>query len=89
LQLKFITTQSEDGLEEVFTFPDTINHDAMAEALERVKNQTRGNWRRVFRKPISAGFVDSEGRCYGMSETLRLQSRPKEDTALLAVQVNC
>tara|TARA_R110000744_G_scaffold170264_2_gene288422 strand:- start:21933 stop:22136 length:204 start_codon:yes stop_codon:yes gene_type:complete len=32
--------------------------------------------------PISAGFVD-DSKCFGESESLRLVSRPKEDTELI------
>lgn len=85
--MKFIcTTSSDDGKEEIFTFPRSIDHDAMAEVLNYIKNQTRGNWKRVRRSPISAGFVDSKGSCYGESITLNLTSREPEDTRLLAAQ---
>lgn len=82
--MKFITTQDRDGKEELFIFPRNINHDAMAEVLGYIKNQTHGNWSRVFRKPISAGFIEG-GKCCGMSESLKLKARP-EDTALLLAQ---
>ncbi len=81
--MKYIVTKDEEGREEIFTFPDSVHHDAMAEILNRIKNQTHGNWKRVRRRPISAGFVRSDGTCFGSSETLRLESRPA-DTALLA-----
>jgi hypothetical protein len=84
--LKFITTRNEEGAEEVFVFPKSIDHDAMAEALEGIRNQTHGNWKRSYRKPIAAGFVSEQWGCYGMSQTLDLQSRP-EDTELLAKQI--
>lgn len=82
--MKFITTKDAEGREELFMFPSDIDHDAMAEVLGYIKNQTHGNWRRVFRKPVAAGFV-SGGKCHGKSETLGLSARP-EDTALLAKQ---
>lgn len=84
--MKFITMQDENGKLELFTFPKSIHHDAMAEVLGRIKNQTHGNWHRVFREPVSAGFVSADGACYGKSETLGLSSRP-EDSALLAKQL--
>jgi hypothetical protein len=84
--LKFVTTIDEDGKEELFSFPDGVHHDAMAEILGRIKNQTHGTWFRVYREPISAGFIDVSGTCYGQSETLGLASRP-EDTALYAKQL--
>lgn len=83
--MKYICTDSEYG-EEVFTFPRTVDHDAMAEVLTRIKNKTLGNWERVTREPISAGFVDVSGNCFGKSETLNLESRGMEDTTILAEQ---
>lgn len=83
--MKFITTVDDEGKEELFLFNRSINHDAMAEVLGYIKNQTGGNWKRVRRKPVAAGFVDASGKCHGKSETLGLKSRP-EDTKLLATQ---
>lgn len=85
--MKFITTRDEQGKEELFAFPRNVHHDAMAEVLGRIKNQTHGNWRRVYREPVAAGFIDAAGACVGHSETLGLVARP-EDTALLATQNN-
>ena len=82
--MKYIVTEDEDGNEEIFTFPNSVNHDCMAEALGRIKNQTHGSWKRINRYPISAGFVGKDNKCYGMSETLNLKSRPDADTKLLA-----
>jgi hypothetical protein len=33
---------------------------------------------------ISAGYVTAQKECYGMSTSLELESRPRQDTALLA-----
>lgn len=85
--MKFITTVDDAGHEEVFLFPRNIEHAAMAEVLGRIKNQTSGQWYRVFRKPIAAGFVKANGNCYGHSETLNLSARP-EDSALLLKQLD-
>ena len=79
--MKYIVMQDEEGAEDIFIFPRRIHHDAMAEALSRIKNQTHGNWERVVREPVSAGFVSGK-RCHGESESLRLKSRP-QDAALL------
>lgn len=84
--MKYITTHDRNGKEELFTFPRSIDHDAMAEVLCHIKNQTHGNWERVFRMPVAAGFVGPDGKCYGRSETLKLAARP-EDTALLKAQL--
>ena len=83
--MKYICTDSDYG-EEIFIFPRTVNHDAMAEVLCRIKNHTHGNWRRVFRNPISAGFVDINCNCFGKSETLGIESRGAVDTSLLHEQ---
>ena len=80
--MKYITTKQPDGTEEIFTFPRSVHHDCMAEILGHIRSQSRGDWKRVRRVPISAGFVEG-GKCVGMSESLSLRSRP-EDTALLA-----
>lgn len=84
--MKYICTKNEDGLEEIFTFPDSVNHDAMAEVLSRIKNQTHGNWERIWRYPISAGFVLPDGTCFRESITLDLKSRNEIDTELLRKQ---
>lgn len=83
MKMKYVVTRNEADLEEIFLFLPTINHDAMAEALSGIKNSTRGNWYRVHRQAVSAGFVDRAGACYGRSESLGLSARP-EDTRLLA-----
>ncbi len=83
--MKYIATKNQDNQEEIFTFPDSVNHDAMAEVLGCIKNQTSVPWERVMREPISAGFVDQSANCYGESITLRLKSR-EEDSILLQLQ---
>jgi hypothetical protein len=78
---KYIVTTRGDGIEEIFIFPSTVDHDAMMESLESIKNQTCGNWDRIFRLPISAGFTDGI-KCWGRSETLNLNSRTKDSEIL-------
>ena len=78
--MKYIITKSDLGSIEMFTFPSAVHHDIMAEAISRLKDQNHGDWRRVRRDPISAGFI-FDGVCYGKSETLGLNSR-SEDTAV-------
>lgn len=80
--MKYIVTKQTDGTEEIFVFPRAVHHDCMAEVLGRVRSQSWGEWKRVFREPIAAGFVEG-GKCVGHSESLNLQSRPEEDTKLL------
>ncbi len=84
--MKYIVTETESGHREIFIFPNEVNHDCMAEALYGIRNQTHGDWRRVRRKPVSAGFV-TEGKCHGYSETLGLSAHAS-DTAMLERIVN-
>ena len=79
--MKYIVTQNESGEREIFLFPSNVHHDAMAEVLSGIRNQTHGDWRRIHREPVSAGFVVG-GLCCGESESLHLKSHP-DDTALL------
>lgn len=76
--------------EEIMVFPKSINHDCFAEGAH-FRNQTSGNWNRVFRKPVSAGFIhmgdDGSLHCVGESVSLHLKSRPKPDTTLLTEQL--
>ncbi|MNR53314.1 hypothetical protein D3C85_1733100 [compost metagenome] len=50
--------------------------------VARIKNQSGGNWERVRRTPIAAGFYDGK-TCYGHSETLKLRSRGTKDEELI------
>ena len=77
---------NENRKDEIIVFPRSINHDCMAEGMRRVRTQTWGNWKRLTRTPVSAGFVSPDGECYGRSETLNLDSLKAEDTALLKLQ---
>ena len=83
--MKYICVQNEDGGFEIITFPKSIHHDVMSEAVQRMKNQTHGNWNRTLRKTISAGFVNINNECFGKSESLGLESK-KEDTEILHKQ---
>lgn len=84
--MKYIVFLNESTKqEEIMVFPKSINHDCFAEGAH-FRNQTSGNWNRVFRKPISAGFVGSTPKglvCLGESMSLNLKSRPEIDTTLL------
>lgn len=86
-EMKYIVTQRDtelDGvfIEEIFIFPKSVNHDCFAEVVNCIKNETHGNWHRVRRTVISAGFTDGV-KCYGHSESLNLNSRKELDTELL------
>jgi hypothetical protein len=79
--MKYIVTKDENDIREIFIFPETVNHDVMAENITRMRNKTWGDWKRLTRTPISAGFVNQSG-VYGKSETLGLVSC-KSDNQLL------
>jgi hypothetical protein len=89
--MKYVCFLNEDtGQEEILVFPKTINHDCFAEMAGRIKNQIDGNWHRVMREPISAGFVAEIGAglvCHGSSMTLGLSTRDC-DTDILRKQLN-
>lgn len=83
-QRKYIVVMnSETEMEEIFTFPMTIDHDAMFEAIYRAKNCTREYWTRNWRVAVSAGFVASNNECYGESISMNLKSRNEVDTLIL------
>jgi hypothetical protein len=73
-----------DGSEQIFTFPKSVDHDRMLEALEAIRMGSDRDWSRAYRsgKVVSAGFVEN-GHCGGRSETLNLKSRGAVDTVLL------
>ena len=81
--MKYIV-MSVKGVESIFTFPSTIDHDRMHEAITMIRFGHGHHWDRELRGdfPISAGFVQ-DGRCFGHSETLSLKSRGQADTVLL------
>jgi len=90
--MKYICLEHpETHEEEIIVFPRTIDHDCMAEVCSRIKNQSHGQWHRVHRTVVSAGFVDlrTDGimRCYGRSESLNTESR-LVDTSILNLQFN-
>ncbi|MNY62544.1 hypothetical protein D3C86_1993750 [compost metagenome] len=80
--MKYIVTETEDGTQDIFIFDKQIHHDCFAEMVARIKNQSGGNWERVRRTPIAAGFYDGK-TCYGHSETLKLRSRGAKDEELI------
>ncbi len=76
--MKYICFKTETKIEEIITFPRTINHDDISFRCTHIGY--------VMREPISAGFVSTEGDCYGKSITLNMKSRP-EDTEILKKQL--
>lgn len=82
--MKYVVTRDEDGKEQLFMFPKSINHDDFAEVLSYIKVYTGPrNWERQYRKPIAAGFTDGKN-CTGRSETLNLDSRGRLDEMLIS-----
>ena len=83
MQMKYVVMANEVGVESIFLFPKTIDHDAFVESAMSLRDTTLGAWRRPAQKTVAAGFVDN-GKCYGRSETLNKDSRGKVDTALMS-----
>ncbi|MGE0740920.1 MAG: hypothetical protein AB7O98_06215 [Hyphomonadaceae bacterium] len=69
---KYIVYRGDDGRERIATFPTSTIHAAYA--------ASRGI---ASARLVSAGFVTAEKECFGASSSLHLNSRPREDTALL------
>lgn len=85
MTLKYVVTEDEDGVEEIFVFPKRYNHDDFASDINGLRVRDPNNhreWERKYKKPVSGGFVDGM-KCYGRSETLGLDSRGERDTLLL------
>ena len=82
--MKYIVTKTEDGTEEIFLFPKSVNHKMFSESVYAIKDQSYGNWKRIRREVVSAGFIEG-GRCTGYSESLGIGSR-EQDTSFLTNQ---
>lgn len=62
-------------------FPDMLVHKLIADQIKAMMVMEHG-WSNI--KTVSAGFIRmSDLKCYGKSETLNLDSRPEEDTAII------
>ena len=81
-EMKYVVTKTKNGPEQIFIFEKGIDHDRFYEVLSYIKEGHDRDWKREFRELISAGFSDGK-ICWGKSETLNKNSRPKEDTILL------
>jgi len=86
--VKYVCTVQEDGphpgKEEIFPIPDDVIHATFAVRIE-VMPEWIGDRNLIFRRIISAGFINSKGECVGKSESLKLTARP-EDTAIYQAQ---
>lgn len=40
MEMKYIVTEDEDGKEEFFMFPKSVDHDCFAEVAGRIKNKS-------------------------------------------------
>ena len=74
MKQKYITFQSHAD-QHLIAFPWFIQHSHFAECVK----QASPHYPML---PISAGFI-VDSKCEGESESLRLSSRPKEDTQLI------
>ena len=81
-EMKYVVTKTKGGPEQIFIFEKGIDHDRFYEVLSYIKEGHDRNWLREFRELVSAGFTDGK-ICWGKSETMKKNSRPKEDTILL------
>lgn len=72
--MKYVVFANPVGEETIAVFPSAVMHIEMSKLVT-------DNAKRL--KPISGGFIDSEGRCYGQSLSLELKAREQEDTSLL------
>jgi hypothetical protein len=71
------------GLEVPIVFPELCVHSLIAEAVQPTLEK---HWEGSTATPISAGFLSSTGfldECHGKSDTLKLESRGEQDTALI------
>lgn len=80
-EMKYVVVNSDEFGDQLFLFPESVNHNDFAEVLSNIKHGSYRNWNRIYREPVSAGFSDGV-ICYGRSESLNLDSR-KIDTVLL------
>ena len=60
-------------------FTESVDDYSMLESIKFIGNIIRG--------PISAGLIGPVYNCYGSSKTLKLKSRLRIDTDLLALQM--
>ena len=77
---KYVVFESYQGSQHLLAFPDFIQHSVFAEHVQKASPYTPMH-------PMSAGFI-VDAQCEGISESLRLSSRPKEDTDLLVKMLN-
>lgn len=75
MKQKYVTFNTYGEEQHLIAFPNFIQHSVFAE-----KVQEASPYKPMI--PISAGFI-VDSKCEGTSESLRLNSRPKEDTDLL------
>ena len=73
--MKYVVFANPVGKETITIFPSIVMHVEMADLVKGVSKRL---------KPISAGFINERGECYGESISLGgLESREQEDTDIL------
>ena len=77
--MKYIMLETKSGLKLPFKFHKFINHSDMFDQCKMVAFQSGLGYCKL----VSAGFVDKNGKPYGRSETLNIDSN-KDDRAALA-----
>jgi hypothetical protein len=79
--MKYIVYRDGDK-DHLITFPNCINHNRMADAMEALRFGDDRDWHRRQGEVVSAGFIDG-GECHGRSESLDIDSRKGIDTMIL------
>ena len=83
-EMKYVVFASTELGEQLVVFPCSINHNAMAEAVQGIRHGPAHDRQRVRAVPVAAGFTDGLN-CYGRSESLNLDSRREVDTFMLKI----
>ena len=85
-EMKYVVVRNEETYKEtIFLFDKMYQHDRFHEALSTIRIYTeigKFEWKHQYQHIVSAGFTNGI-TCYGGSQTLDVDARPEEDTALL------
>lgn len=92
--MKYIVlTLEKDGLkrELPILFPSCLSHKEVADALKAMRVEHGNGWKRPLAdaEAVSAGFLNSaqlmalDSTCFGRSESLGVESRGDQDSALI------
>jgi hypothetical protein len=85
--MKYIVINHPTLGELISVFPKHIRHDRFYESIRQIRFGGEVNWEKtlISQPVVSGGFVSPDGVCYGVSESLGVKSRVKQDTALLGI----